>query len=530
MTTTDPPIVDWRLVEEEEYAAPPPPFALAPLERWAPAIFLAITFAVFGRALFNEYAYDSTILIPRLAQQNATLLDLMNPDRYGTVSAVMSWRPLPVASFLLLDNMLFRGNAALSHALNLLIHALNGWLLFGLMRRWQWGVEEARALWPALIGATLFLVHPLVSEAVLCAGFRFDLMATTFVLLALRVAMARPDSAAAGLPSALLAAGALTLGLLSKESAVLVLAMAPLALFVLRRDGRGAVLQALVLAAAAGLFAFVWLKFRYVNYNTKFLGGGDRWLGMANFLASAKDIYLRLLVVPWPLRVNHGFVPATELADPRLLHAALVVGGLGLFAAVAAWLEPFCLLGAAWVGCAFLPVSQIVPVPDAVAERFCYLPMAGVGIFAAGALARIGKYSEKPLPFFAIVLLPLAFLSGRRTWQWQDDLTLNAANWEAAPAEDPETELNLAGVLLLAADRARQDGDHDREKADSERAGALLTALLASDPGHAEGQRLMAVWHLREGRRTEAMAHFHASRRAWPDNPALVPLQRFLGS
>src|SRR5262249_20204320 len=74
-----------------------------------------------------------------------------------------------------------------------------------------------------------------------------------------------------------------------------------------------------------------------------------------------------------------------------LAQAGVVLGGLAAVCAVLAWLEPLCLGGAVWGVGGVLPVSQGVAVPDPVAERFCYLPMVGVGIFAAGVVAGAGE-------------------------------------------------------------------------------------------------------------------------------------------
>src|SRR5690606_2453676 len=182
----------------------------------------------FGKSLTNEYLYDGKWMLERLANPLQSLSILFDTQRYGEATGIMSWRPLGSAAMMLLDVRLFGMNAPLSKALSLLLHAINGWLLYLLVRR----IASSISALAAALAAAAFVVHPLVSEAILTVGFRFDQWALMFALLALIQV-----SAASACPRRyVLAAIFFVLALLSKEIGVICIPLLPLVAWMLRRS------------------------------------------------------------------------------------------------------------------------------------------------------------------------------------------------------------------------------------------------------------------------------------------------------
>jgi hypothetical protein len=509
-----------------------------PLERFAAPLLLLLAFLVFGRALFNEYAYDAVMLLGRLDAPGARNLSiLVSPDDYGPASGVMSWRPLTTLTHIVLDKGLFANTPALSHALNILLHAANAWLLFLLIRRLQWSTDGSSEPATEFFGSLFFLLHPLVTETVYCAGFRFDQMALLFMLLALLATLrSRPpgeENPMGRVWPFTLAALATALALLSKELAAAVVVLAPLVLLLQERRAKGPLLLLILLTIVFALFAALWFQFRYENYTTRFFGDGGRMLGITNFLVSVKEIYLQKFLIPWPLRVDYAMDPVASAGDPRALTAFAVLALLAVAAVLFSWREPLCLVGTCWVILTFLPVSQIVPIPDPVAERFAYVPMAGAALFMTGLLRmimlkrRAGRLVGIPL---LAMLIPMAVLSHARGWQWSDDLTLNIANWEAEPNPDAHALEYLGAVHLLAADRAWKEFDDPTARRHLEQARARLTELLAREPSNGQGHRLMAIVHLRSGDRDSARRHAEQARLLIPADERIDALFRVLDS
>ena len=496
---------------------------------WVLSLFLLLVLLAFGRALWNDYAYDSTLLIGRLAEENASASILFDTEAYGTRSGVMSYRPLTTLTHILYDLKLAGASPFWSHLLNLLIHAANGWLLFLLLARLLNG-EKARTA--ALFASAVFLVHPLVSEAVLCAGFRFDLLALFFSLLALLMAESLSVNTTGGPLRIAIYASAMGLffflGLLAKEIAVIVLPLAPILIW--KTDGglaKPALSGVLLLLLFAG-FYLIWKQFRFADYPTVFWGEEGRLFGMANFLASSVEVYLWKLAWPWPLRVDYAFEPLAGWGHPRLyksLGVLLLLGGGVAWLSLREWVVAF---GALWVLLAFAPVSQIVAIPDPVAERFAYVPMAGAAIILAGGLARLfsaRRETAGPIAaLFICVLLVYTGLSHWRSWNWRNDVALNIANWEQADDQRPVARRSLGALYIERAKEQFSSGRPGRASQSLLRAGRNLRELLEIRREDSEGWRLLAVVHLASGDKEEARKAARRALELAPDDPMVANL------
>lgn len=479
------------------------------------ALGLAALVAVaYGPALSNGYAYDSVWM--RACFEPRPMSDirfLWDPTAYWADTRFLSYRPLAVATFFLLDFKLLGAVPALSHAINLALHWASAWLLFDLARR---ALASAGRSGPvgwrtaaAGLGAAVFAAHPLGGEAVLCAGFRPDLAATLALLAALRFGVA---GGGGWRRTAWVSFAATLAGLGFKESAAMALVLLPVwALVVGRGVGRERRMEAAAAfagaAVAIAIFLPAWLVFRYPGV-TAFLGGGGRPTGMANFAAAASEIYLSKLLWPWPLRIEHGFEPLSAADDGRLAVAAARLAAAGAALVCGAWwaaraaagaggANRLAAIGFAWVVAGFAPVAQLVPVPEAVAERFCYLPLAGMGFWVAGIAGAIGggaaggerggpkarrlSMSAATAAAWALVTV-WVIVSHVRAGQWIDDHTLNIANWEIRGEDRPRAHEALANIYLARAARREAQGRRADALADLDAATRHARRLMAQRP------------------------------------------------
>lgn len=494
--------------------------------RWSIAVLWSIVLAAFGKSLTNAYAYDGLMLIDRMRAFAGTPSVVFDADAYGTATGIMSWRPLGALATMIVDIRLFGESPPLSHGLNLVLHATTASLLLLLARRIAGKHASVPERLACLAGACVFAVHPLVSEVVLCAGFRYDMFATVSLagmLLALTRAADRPaPSIAAGL--ALFA-----VALLGKETAAAGLLLGPLAMAATGCGPRQIAVFAAGAACVLAAWLALWMQYRFADYPSEFLGGGGRLLGIANFLVAGVEVYLRLFAAPWPLRIDHGFVPVDSLFAGRVAFAVAVVAAALAGAAILARRHSLCLLGGLWIAATFAPVSQIAPVPDPVAERFCYAPMAGAALLAAGALSLLARADRNrpALSRLAVAtILAWTALSAVRAWDWRDNIALNLARWRGI--ETAEALESRSALLAMRAEQLLRAGDAEASRASIALAEDELSRLLEQDPSSAEANRLMAALCLATGRADDAQRFAAEAVRLAPDDPLVQALVRAL--
>jgi hypothetical protein len=140
------------------------------------ALWIPAALVLYWPALSVGFLSDDFVIAERATQFASGML---NPDAF---------RPLPIATWGVLLSL--GGGPATIHLLNVLLHGINAFLTMRLM---QPLLGRDRAV---LAGAVMLTTPVLVEAVVWCAGV-FDVMATTFVLLAVLASRA-DDEASVG--------------------------------------------------------------------------------------------------------------------------------------------------------------------------------------------------------------------------------------------------------------------------------------------------------------------------------------------
>jgi len=146
-----------------------------------------------------------------------------------------------------------------------------------------------------------------------------------------------------------------------------------------------------------------------------------------------------------------------------------------------------------------LPTANLIfPVGTIMAERFLYLPSAG--LVACIVLAIDAAWPRSHLT--AVLLGTIAIGFGVRTWvrnlDWKDDLTMAAASVQSSPR-------SFKVHRLLATALFQSDTSHaniDRVLGEGDKSIAILDAL-PDDRNLAEPWNLAAAWHLAKGDRSQ---------------------------
>ena len=150
----------------------------------AAILLAALVLAVFGGCLDHGFVdtWDDALYVTANPAIRGFGRDQWRAALFGFHAG--NWAPVQMVSYMV-DHALFGLEARAFLRTNLLLHALNGILLYALASR-----LSGRRTWPAL-GAALFLVHPVQVESVAWVSQRKTLLAMLFTLVALHAWVSR---------------------------------------------------------------------------------------------------------------------------------------------------------------------------------------------------------------------------------------------------------------------------------------------------------------------------------------------------
>jgi tetratricopeptide (TPR) repeat protein len=455
-------------------------------------VFVAVV-AVYMQSLGGPFLWDDRLLILEapLIEQGGSLSDFLQAPFWaaGTLHTASSayYRPLVTLSFAL-DKALHHDNAGGYHLTNVALHATNALLVYALLRK-----HEARAATAAVL-AIAWALLPRLAEAAAWISGRTDLLASLFTfaaLLAWGPSLGRRSVAALFLGA----------GLLAKESAAAgALALAAgtwVAHAALPRRQR--VVRSLVELAPLGvvLAGYAALRIGVVG-----LASDGQPLGALMRLRTvleAVGTYAAMLADPLRPRAVIGRVGATS--EGALAAGLAVVALLVALLRFRARVGVRGVTGLALALGALLPVVHVVPIPllTLTADRFLYLPAAGLVLAVAPALERfVGARRERWAAAFGVVAT-LAVVTFGRVATWSDELEF----WIRTYLETPRTNGAAATELGNVYYRA---GLFEDAFLLSER------ALRYDDPQRANAAYNAAVCLTRLGRHDEARSRLTALR------------------
>lgn len=425
-------------------------------------VVAVVAVLVYLPSLDGGFAWDDVRDVQENGAVHGTrglLSHLVRPYRTDVPAVRSPYRPLTSMSFAI-SWELGGGSPRVFHAINVILHAIATALVLVVLLRF--GFERTAAV----LGAGLFAVHPVHTEAVANVVGRADVLMTIFVLIGVVAYLKRTLP----IPVRRLAVwGSFTLALLTKENAVAFpLLLVAVEMFVM--DVRGherSLLQRL--RADTGLYVGLvgvtvgYLTLRYSVIGTLIhldtaaylvaLSPGERFTtAVANLSA-----VMRLLLFPAVLAADYG--PAVTmpvgLSDARFWLGLLVGAGPVAIAFLTRLRSPWLGLGVAWAVLSFLVVSNLVfPIGVWLAERTLYLPSVGVSIGVAGGLTALSRSKGRNRVRFARLIIVASILGGSwKSWTrnpvWADSESVVRNLLEEHP-ESYRAQWWLAGQLVDA--------------------------------------------------------------------------------
>ena len=424
---------------------------------------ILMTLVVFFPSLLNGFSgddayflsentfYDHPRNIARLFQRdyNVDSRDYFLQDLRDKGTGSVAYRPVLSLTYFG-DTAIWRHHAFGFHLTNLFLHLANVLLVYLFLTRF---FPEA-----AWLGAGLFAIHPIQTEAVCAIGYRGDLLACFWILVALWCwRLFREQSLRR---YAVGSAVAYFLGVFTKESAVPFALMLPI-YDLLVADNGGRRIRPLRDYAMHGVVLIIYLYVYFMVFPNTALSSLSHSSHSSVTLLPLFAIwggYLADLLWPFRLSLLPPFYSpdlSSGLWGVVILPAILTSGFLGGLVYLFQRDKKLAFL-MIWYVAFYMPVSGLVPIPNPMAYRFVYLPVVGLLPTLAVLLSRAvrimpkGSLWERLSRLCGVILLAsLAFCSFTTTFLWHDNLSIARVWVERFPA-------NYKGYEILAKEYYRR--------------------------------------------------------------------------
>ena len=331
------------------------------------------------------------------------------------------YRPLSLLMFWKLNHSLFGMNPAGYWAASVLMHAVNGFLLYLIIKRLSGSVLAAVA------GGLIFVLIPLHGESVAWLCCAFDRFCLFFILIGVLGYVAY--RAERKMPFYILSLASFVFALLSKEMALTFPALIVLAEILYWEKG-GRIKEAALRVLPFCIIFGVYLLLRFMMF--KGIGGYPDAQGASRDLAfNAETVFPTLKSLP-----AYILFPANRLLFKMppvywfLGSIYLLVFAVSAIASLDSLKLKIFILGLAWMAFTLVAVINILPLfPQLMRGRLIYTPLAGFAIFASAFFMPSAK-SGKAIAITEISLLVL-LLSG---YLFIDSINYKA--WKKAYAID----------------------------------------------------------------------------------------------
>ena len=268
---------------------------------------LVLSFIIFGNGISGDFVFDDTTVIQNRpdVKDACNFFNLFISPYHQNMPKTGLYRPFTMASYAINHyvNNLFTpstssGQAAGFHIVNIIIHALNSFLVFWLI---NYLFKNNFLAYSAFL---LFLTHPIHTEAVTSIVGRAELWAFFWSLIAIYFFVKK---------NTLLSLVSFLFALLSKEVAVMVL---PVIFYIDLAFNKSLILRAVKKVLFFGLPLGIYSLLRYVALGKYFLSDSAstfvanplKFVSFSERIITAfKVLYLYIEKLIWPVRLSADY-------------------------------------------------------------------------------------------------------------------------------------------------------------------------------------------------------------------------------
>ncbi|MBE7546102.1 putative membrane protein [Candidatus Kuenenia stuttgartiensis] len=426
---------------------------------------------------------------------------------YFIISGEMSYRPFVTFSYFV-DYSLWQLNPFGFHLTNVLLHAVNTTLFYLFFRQ---VIKNKKILW---LSTLFFITHPILTETVNAIGYREDLLSATFMLISL-ICFVKSDTLlfeSNGEKRRFIMYYCLSLltyflALFSKEMAITLPAI--LFLFVIfsgqgMRQGILRRLKGIYIGYFAVSLFYIVIRFvvlRNPAVQAEYQPGGF-WLNIFTMLKVLAS-YIKASFFPFNLNADYVVPLVKSSLEWSGILSVLFLCAVFVILAKLCKVRHFFACWMAWFFITLLPVMNIVPIGNIMAERYLYLPVMGFCVVKGILIYRITDttLSSRAIPLRKVVqLVIIIFMVGsngfsiiRKNGDWRDEFSL----WTKTLVRSPQSHrahCNLGNVYL--------------EKGNIERAQKEYQAALLCNAEDASIHSNLGIVYTKQGLEQKAEAEY----------------------
>jgi tetratricopeptide (TPR) repeat protein len=402
-------------------------------------LLVIVPFLIYFNSFHNGFVFDDIPLI----WENPGIRSLSNIPNLlwgGVGTGGISYRPLRFISYAV-DYYFWGLNPVGYHLSNILFHIATTFLVFGVV------FLLVGSYWCAILSALFFSLNPVQTDSVTYISGRRDILCALFYLAGFYFFLRYREIRK--VRYLLLTFFSYILSLSSKEMGVTL----PLLLFIydyfeVKSKEKG-VWRSFKEVWSRYYFLYlpvflvgIWFTYYklFINYPStrhEYYGGNL----VTNFLTVGKILvyYLKLIFLPVVLNADYSYnaFPLSQgLFEPATFTSLLILGMIFYLIYRLLTGERVIAFGLLWFFIAVLPVCQIFPHHELLAEHYLYLPIVGISLgvgYVMGELIRGYKFKQVLIGCYLVVLILFGVRVFDRNRDWKDGLTLWSKTVSTAP-------------------------------------------------------------------------------------------------
>ncbi len=411
------------------------------------ALAVVLSFLVFGNGISGDFVFDDVTVVQNRpdVKDAGNFFDLFVSPYHQNTSKTGLFRPFTMASFAI--NHYVGGSPAGFHIINIIIHALNSFLVFWLV---SYLFKNKFLSYATFL---LFLTHPVHTEAVTSIVGRAELWAFFWSLLVIYFFIKK--NTPLGLLSFLFA-------LLSKEVALMVL---PVIFYVDQVFNKSQVVatkikKILLFAMPLGVYSVL----RYVALGQYFFGDSAvtmvtnplKFVSFSERIVTAfKVLYLYVEKLIWPVRLSADYsyntiLPVKNWWEPTFLTGAGFFGFLLFLLIYRKTHKTALAFGSLLFLAPYLLVSNLItPIGTIMGERLIYFSSFGFVLLFSRLLLKLSEKFGKKIVYVVLALIVMLFSARTiiRNNDWYDAKALFSATVRVSP-NSLITRAALAAVYI----------------------------------------------------------------------------------